>query len=330
MSYMSLSLFFAAADSRGCLYYWEVPMMDKDIITIGVVTFNAFWGEKERNLNRIKGYIEAGAKRGCDFMVFPEMALTSYDDEENILKPDKMQSRLAEVIPGPATEEVAELTKKLGIYAVFGMPERDAEDPHTIYNALAIFSPKGLEGSYRKMHLPAPEPNWATRGDTPFILQTPWGPIGYNICYDSYCFPEMVRYYAAMGCRLYVNCTALAKCHGGLGSVTLEASVLRESVYIAVANLGGQDVDNYFWGGSCIIGPSRKTWEPYYYAGHKFKDEEADESEMFVATIDLSLSQRSLYQYNPAVKGTDFRPDKYIEMYKQVLDHPDFGKHRNE
>ena len=51
--------------------------MDKDIMTIGVVTFNAFWGEKEKNLNRIKGYIEAGAKRGCDLMVFPEMALTS-------------------------------------------------------------------------------------------------------------------------------------------------------------------------------------------------------------------------------------------------------------
>ena len=300
--------------------------MDKDIMTIGVVTFNAFWGEKEKNLNRIKGYIEAGAKRGCDLMVFPEMALTSYDDEADKAKADKMQSKLAETIPGPATEEVAALTKKLGIYAMFGMPERDSKKPDTIYNALAIFSPKGLEGSYRKMHLPAPEPNWATRGDKPFILKTPWGPIGCNICYDSYCFPEMVRYYAAMGCRLYVNCTALAKCHGGLGSVTLEASVVREGVYIAVANLGGLDVDNYFWGGSCIIGPSRKTWEPYYYAGHRFKDETADESEMFVATIDLSLAKRSIYQYNPSVDGTDFRPDKYIEMYKKILENPEFGK----
>ena len=300
--------------------------MDKDIMTIGVVTFNAFWGQKEKNLNRIKGYIEAGAKRGCDLILFPEMALTSYDDEPEKPKAEKMQSLLAETIPGPATNEVAALTRKLGVYAIFGMPERDAEKPDTIYNALAIFSPEGLEGSYRKMHLPAPEPNWATRGEKPFILKTPWGPIGCNICYDSYCFPEMVRYYAAMGCRLYVNCTALAKCHGGLGSVTLEASVVREGVYIAAANLGGLDVDNYFWGGSCIIGPSRKTWEPYYYAGHKFKDEVADESEMFVATIDLSLAQRGIYQYNPAVGGTDFRPDKYIEMYQEILKNPDFGK----
>ena len=97
--------------------------MEKDIITIGVVTFNAYWGEKEKNLNRIKGYIEAGAKRGCDFLVFPEMALTSYDDEAEKAKKDKMQSKLAETIPGPATEEIAALTKKLGVYAVFGMNE---------------------------------------------------------------------------------------------------------------------------------------------------------------------------------------------------------------
>ena len=32
------------------------------------------------------------------------------------------------------------------------------------------------------MHLPAPEPNWATRGDKPFILDSKWGPIGVAIC----------------------------------------------------------------------------------------------------------------------------------------------------
>lgn len=106
------------------------------------------------------------------------------------------------------------------------MPERDPEDSSTIYNALAIFSPEALVGSYRKMHLPAPEPNWATRGDKPFILNTPWGPVGCAICYASYCFPELMRYYVSKGCRLYINSTALAKCYGKcLGTSTLEAAV---------------------------------------------------------------------------------------------------------
>ena len=301
--------------------------MKKDIINLSVVTFNAVWGDKETNLNRIIGYIECAAKKGSHFVVFPEMSLTGYDDESEKEKKDKMQSLLAETIPGPSTDKVAEACKKYGVYAVFGMPERDPDDPSTIYNALAIFSPEGLVGSYRKMHLPAPEPNWATRGDKPFILDTPWGPVGCAICYDSYCFPELMRYYASKGCRLYINSTALAKCHGKcLGTSTLEAAVIREGIYIASANLGGLDVYNYFWGGSSIIGPSRKTWEPYYYAGHKFTDDVADESEMFSATIDLSLATRFLYKHNPSVNGTDWRPDKYVDMYKDALENPEYGK----
>lgn len=301
--------------------------MNKDVCTVSVVTFNALWGEKAINLNRIKGYIECAAKKGSDFVIFPEMALTGYDYEPDKPLKEKMQYKLAETIPGPSTNEIAELTKKLGVYVVMGMPARDDKNPDIIYNALAIFSPEGLVGSYHKMHLPDPEPNWATRGDKPFILDTPWGPVGCAICYDSYNFPELMRYYASKGCRLYINSTALAKCHGKcLGTSTLEAAVIREGIYIASSNLGGLDAYNYFWGGSSIIGPSRKTWEPYYYAGHKFTDEEADESEMFTATIDLSLATRYLFKNNPKVNGTDWRPDKYIEMFKDSLSDPNYGK----
>ncbi|MFT8362269.1 MAG: carbon-nitrogen hydrolase family protein [Sporolactobacillus sp.] len=296
----------------------------KDIMNLSVVTFNATWGEKEKNLNRIKGYIESAARRGTDFIVFPEMALTGYDDEAEKPLEEKMQFKLSELIPGPSTDEIAKLTQKYGIYAVMGMPEKDKDDPTKLYNSVAVFSPEGLVGSYRKMHLPAPEPNWAVRGDKPFILDTPWGPIGLAICYDSYCFPELMRYYTAKGCRLYINSTALAVCHGkGLGTTTLEAGVIREGIYIASANLGGKDLYNEFWGGSSIIGPSRKLWEPYYYAGHTFTNEVASESELFTATIDLTLADRALFKYNPSVKGTDWRPDKYIEMFEDVKEKED-------
>lgn len=71
--------------------------MVKDVIKVSTVAFNAKWGDKEKNLNRMKGYIEAAASEGANLIVFPEMALTGYDDEEDKAKPDKMQSKLAEV-----------------------------------------------------------------------------------------------------------------------------------------------------------------------------------------------------------------------------------------
>lgn len=40
----------------------------------------------------------------------------------------------------------------------------------------------------------------------------------------------------------------------------------------------------------------------------------------------LSLASRYAFKHNPAVDGTDWRPDKYIEMYKDILKNPDFGK----
>lgn len=260
-------------------------------------------------------------------VVFPEMALTGYDDIATTPKEKKMQSQLAEIIPGPSTEEIAELAKKYNIYVFVGMPERDKDDSTTIYNSLAVFSPQGLEGSYRKMHLPAPEPNWATRGEKPMMIDTPWGPVGVSICYDSYCFPEMLRYYVAKGARLVINSTALAKCHGpNLGRASLEPNSYINGVFIASANLGGLDVNNYFWGGSSIIGPSRKTWAPHYYAGMPFNADGAEEEGMYTATIDLALATRALAKYNPAVGSPDFRPEKYVEMYTELMNMPEFKK----
>ncbi len=299
----------------------------KDIITISTVTFNAAWGQKSKNLNRILGYIEAAAKKGSDIVIFPEMALTAYDVEIEKPKSEMMQNKEAELIPGPTTNIIEALAKKLGIYVIMGMPERDATDLTILYNSLAIFSPEGLVGSYRKMHLPPPEPYWATRGEKPFLLDTPWGPIGIAICYDSYCFPEMMRYYGAKGARLFINSTALAKCHGAaVGPTTLEAQVIQNQMYIVSSNLGGKDLFNEFWGGSSIMGPSRDFWEVFYYAGHKFPDPVAKESEMFTATIDLTLAGRDEFIHNPEVGTPNFRPEKYIEMYKDVLNDPNFGK----
>ena len=103
-----------------------------------------------------------------------------------------------------------------------------------------------------------------------------------------------------------------------MGSTTLEAQVIQNQIYIASSNLGGKDMYNVFWGGSSIMGPSRDFWEVHYYAGRKYTEPHAKESEMFTATIDLTLAGRDEFIYNPAVGGTDFRPDKYIEMYTDV------------
>ena len=302
----------------------------KDIIKVSTVAFNAKWGDKASNLSRMLGYIEAAAAEGANLIAFPEMALTGYDDEGDLPKEEKMQYREAEIVPGPSSNAIAELTKKLGVYVAFGMPERDADDPSTLYNAACVCGPKGVIGTYRKIHLPFPEPHWATRGKKPFIFETEWGSIGLAICYDTYCFQELMRYYAAKGCRLYINCTALAKCHGvALGRTTLEAGCVTNQIYIVTSNLAGKDLYNEFWGGSSILGPSTNFWEAEYFAGYPIADPEigskAWQNKMYTATVDLTLATREKFEPNALIDGaTDYRPAIYKELMEDLLKDPKF------
>lgn len=248
------------------------------------------------------------------------MALTGYDDQPEKAFHDKMQYKEAETIPGPSTNKIEEEAIKKHIYVVVGMPERDQNDFETLYNSIAIFTPEGLAGSYRKMQPHDDEPNWCSRGGKPFLLETPWGLIGCEICYDIYCFPELRRYYTAKGARLVINSTALAHVHGRqLGTTTLESGVLQDGIYIASSNLGGIDLINNFWGGSSIMGPSQNPYEVHYYAGKRFTDLGANESRMYTATIDLNLATRFPFIKNPKIGSSDWRPDKYLEMLKDVL-----------
>lgn len=300
----------------------------KDIIKVATVNFHAEWGKKKKNLERMLGYIETAANAGNNLIVFPEMALTGYDDEADKTREEKMQYKEAEVIPGDSSNAVAELSSKYGIYVVFGMSERSAEDYDKIYNSACVCGPDGIIGAYRKIHLPYPEMHWANRGEDPFIFDTEWGPIGVSICYDTYCFPELMRFYAAKGCRMHINCTAYARCHGTFqAKSSLETSAAVNNIFITTSNLVGVDVVNDFWGGSSILGPGPGIMEAKYYAGYPFFDPAGIEHAMYEAVLDLSLATRDMFEPNPLVNNTtDYNPLIYKKLMEELLKDPKFTR----
>ena len=300
----------------------------QDILHLAVVNFAPVWGDKVANLRRILEYIDAAAQKGAKMVVLPETALTGYDVEGGDLKPEeRMHRRLAETIPGPATDAVCALTEKYGIYAIFGMAERDAADPGKVYNAAAVCGPEGLIGACRKIHLPFTEGLWACGGDKPFLFDTPWGPVGVGICYDFYCFPEVTRYCRAMGARLFVNCTAICTLEspgagGELGNLAMQYMAMNNDMFIATANLCGRDVTSWFMGGSCVLGPSNTPTRLQYYAGKPFLSPGADESGMESAVIDLSTVRHSfLNTVWPGEAGRgDWRPERYAAWLQEVIE----------
>lgn len=296
----------------------------KNVITVAVVNFKVDATDKESNLSRICEFLEAGAKRGADLVLFPELCLYGYDYyvDEGIPQAEKIKT--AETLDGHSCSAIAEITKKYGVYTVFGMAEKKEDTPDAIlYNSAVAVGPEGVIGAYQKIHPFETESIWCKKGEDPFMFDTPWGPISVGICFDTYQFPELMRYYVHKGSRLYLNPTAVIEEIPKEGSrqafidyyaPTLEYGVLCNTIYVASANLTGTDIVNYFGGGSCIIGPKITPFyetNMVYYAGDKDNVQEG----MYMETIDLSLATRRLHVDKDLTGEPDYRP----ELYKKFL-----------
>lgn len=82
-------------------------------MNLALVNYQTVWGDKKANLERISDYCEEAGKRGADMIVFPETALTGYGNDAGKEWKDKMHVKLAEPIPGPATNALAEYAKSI-------------------------------------------------------------------------------------------------------------------------------------------------------------------------------------------------------------------------
>ncbi|MBP3488906.1 MAG: carbon-nitrogen hydrolase family protein [Roseburia sp.] len=289
---------------------------------VSVVNFHPVWGDKQRNRDKMISFVQKAAEEGSKLILFPETALTGYENEPDVSKKDKMQIRLAETLNDETALLMAQLSSRFHMYIVYGFPERDSVYPDIVYNAAAVICPDGRKMSYHKIHLPADESDWAAAGDEPMVFDTEYGKIGLSICYDTYSFPELIRYAKAKGARLFLNPTACNDdvFHAVPLQMQLEEHSLTNSIFIASANLCGDCHSQHFVGGSSIIGMKRNTIkEAAYYAGFPFGFAGSCKEDVYTADLDLSIADEvygtPMYIHNPQVGHPDFRPEIYAKMY---------------
>ena len=92
---------------------------------------------------------------------------------------------LAETVPGPTTERIAELADRLKIMIVFGLITREGNVPR-FHNSQVLLSANGqILAHYEKRHLFGPDWHWANPGTSGFkAIPTNLGVICLGICYD--------------------------------------------------------------------------------------------------------------------------------------------------
>jgi predicted amidohydrolase len=141
---------------------------------------------------RFVRYVEEAAAKGADIVCLPE-GIT-------LVGNDLKYADAAEAVPGPSTEFLGALAKRLRVWIVAGIYERTGA---RLYNTAVLVGRDGsLVGRYRKMSLPDEEiEGGITPGsDTP-VFDTDFGRVGLFICWDS-SYPEVARSLAARGAEV--------------------------------------------------------------------------------------------------------------------------------
>lgn len=161
-----------------------------------------------RNLKAQLRLIEQAAAQGAQLVCTQELFRSQYFCQSE----DHRWFELAETIPGPSSDALCALAKRLGIVIVGSLFERRAAGLY--HNTAVVIDADGsLTGIYRKMHIPDDplyyEKFYFTPGDTGFrAWKTRVATIGVLVCWDQW-FPEGARLTALQGADILFYPTAI-------------------------------------------------------------------------------------------------------------------------
>lgn len=247
------------------------PRMSKPLpsqVTLGLVQMQMS-ADPADNLARAMAKVREAAAKGAQVVCLPELFQSRYFCQTE----DHEFFQLAEPMPGPTTEALAELAGELGVVLIASMFEKRAEGLY--HNTTAVLDADGRYlGKYRKMHIPD-DPNYYekfyfTPGDLGYkAWDTKFTRAGVLICWDQW-YPEAARLTALSGAQILFYPTAIGwlvpeKAEYGTAQQnsweTIQRShAIANGVFVCAVNRVGvepgpnQGIE--FWGGSFVAAPN--------------------------------------------------------------------------
>ncbi|NNC68607.1 MAG: carbon-nitrogen hydrolase [Gammaproteobacteria bacterium] len=166
------------------------------------------YADYQANLDYSIAKIQTAAKNGADLVVLCELHSSLYFCQEESFQ----YFNLAQTIPGPLTDKLAETAKDNNVVIVGSLFEKRADGLY--HNTAVVFDKDGsLAGFYRKMHIPDDpgyyEKYYFALGDLGFTpIQTSIGKLGVMVCWDQW-FPESARLMALAGAQVLIYPSAI-------------------------------------------------------------------------------------------------------------------------
>ena len=169
-------------------------------IKIAALQMTSTVGDVEGNLASIDRLLGDAVRLGVEIACFPELSVCGYNTSERDGRPTNgTRVPQAVEIPGDVTGALISIGERHGIWFLAGLLERDSSG--IVYNTQLVISPQGIEGKYRKTHVPTTEIGTWRHGDDLPIFSHPKIRFGIEICYDTH-FPEVSTALADKGAEL--------------------------------------------------------------------------------------------------------------------------------
>jgi N-carbamoylputrescine amidase len=278
--------------------------------------------DRRANIEKLKAGIRACASKGAELVVLQELHNGLYFCQTE--EPSNFD--LAELIPGPSTDEFGALANELGVVLVLSLFEKRM--PGLYHNtAVVIEKDGGIAGKYRKMHIPDDpayyEKFYFTPGDLGFNpIQTSVGKLGVLVCWDQW-YPEAARLMALAGADLLIYPTAIGwestdgeaeKARQREAWITAQrAHAIANGIPVVSVNRTGYEKDPsgvtngiQFWGSSFAAGPQ----------GELLAQASTDREACLVIDLDLSRTEavRRMWPF-----FRDRRIDAFGDLTKRSL-----------
>jgi predicted amidohydrolase len=252
------------------------------VITVGAAQLGPIARREGRGLvvKRLLDLLGQAQGRGCDLVVFPELALTTFFPRWWMEDQAEIDAFFEREMPGPETRPLFDAAARLGIAFCLGYAElaRDGGAVRRYNTAILVDRAGHLIGKYRKVHLPGHaehepwrpfqhlEKRYFDVGDLGFpVWRALGGVLGMCICNDRR-WPETYRVMGLQGVEMILlgyNTPAHnppAPEHDALGPfhnhLVMQAGAYQNATWVVGVAKCGREEGCDLLGQSAIIAPS--------------------------------------------------------------------------
>lgn len=260
--------------------------------------------DRAANLARCLNAMTAAHEARANLIAFPEVVLDRFFPQH----PGNQEAlALAEPIPGPTTELIAERARELELVTVFNLYEL-GEGGRRFDSSPVIDADGRLLGVTRMIHITDyegfHEKDYYHPGDKGVpVYETRAGKVGVAICYDRH-YPEVMRALGVAGAELVVipQAGTVGEWPEGLYEAEVRTAAFQNGYFAALANRVGEEGQLHFSGESFVVDPEGRV----VARGKSLKED------LVIADLDLSACERSTARRL-------FWRDRRPEIYKSWL-----------